>query len=395
MAKGEPGRAQARIHPAIPAAIAIVVCGLVLAAVARSGGDDGPEVVLPSSTTTTELTIPETTTSTTIPPDPVPVDELLAGGLEEETPASYRITYEVIENELARDEVWTVRRPYEAMVVSTRDGEITTATATSREALWTYLADKDGWLAIQPQLHRATFDLRPRAAIGPMIALGLAELVGEDEVAGRPCLVVRTGAPTGGAHPTPPSDEESTELCVDDAGLVLREVWQLDGTVLTERTAVGVEIDPTIPDGFFTPSPEVADAEEYQALLGRVAVIADEETVARLKTDVTLPAGFALDSTVLRAGTGQGATAASTEIVRFLTDGVDLVEHAEIFGDGSVELGGGAAVPVEIDGLDETWFVPSFRELSLRTRLTSSSYVELRGTDPALLFEMVRSLTRR
>lgn len=398
MAKGAGGR----IHPVIPAGIAVVVCGVVLALVAGSTGDDGPEVVLPSSTTTTELTIPESTTTTTIPPEPVPVDDLLAGAYTEDPPASYRITYAVVENELPREETWTVRRPYESMVVSTRDGEITTATATTLEALWTYLADRQGWLKIQPELHRAAFDLRPRTAMGPMVALGLAEPAGDDEYLGRPCQLFRTGQPTGASEPTPPSDEETTELCVDASGLILREVWRLNGNLVTDRTATALELEPALEDGFFTPSPEIDDAEEYAALLGQIAVVADAETEARLQTDVALPAGYRIDSTILRAGVpGQGAPS-SSEIIRFVSDGLDLVEYAEAYTDGRVELGDGGAVPIEFGGLspgpegfDEVWFAPGIRQSAVRVRLSDSAYAELRGTDPALLVDMVRSMTRR
>lgn len=398
MAQGAGGR----IHPVIPAGIAVVVCGVVLALVASSSGDDGPEVVLPSTTTTTELTIPESTTTTTIPPDPVPVEELLADAYTEDAPASYRITYSVVENELPREETWTVRRPYESMVVSTRDGAITTATATTLEALWTYLADREGWLNIQPELHRAAFDLRPRTAMGPLVALGLAEPAGEAEYLGRPCQVFRTGQPTGSSEPTAPSDAETTELCVDASGLILREVWRLNGSLVTDRTATALELEPAIEDGFFTPSPEIEDADEFASLLGQIAVKADAETEARLQTDITVPDGYRIDSTILRAGVpGQGAPS-SSEIIRFVSDGVNLIEYAEAYTDGRVELGGGAAVPLAFDdqapgpdGFDEVWFAPGIRQSAVRVRLSDSAFAELRGTDPALLIEVARTMTKR
>lgn len=390
-----PGRAQARIHPAIPAAIAVVVCGVLIALVAGSGGDDSPVAAVTSTTTSTSITIPDPTTTTSIPPEPVFVEELLATSYPESPPRSYRITYDVVENELPREEVWTVRRPYESLVESTRDGAITTATATSLDALYTYLADKQGWLRIQGELHRAAFDLRPLPNLGAMVALGLAEPVGDAEYLGRPCRIFRTGQPSGVAEPTPPSAAESTELCVDARGLILHEVWRLDGKLITERTATAIDEAPAIPDGLFDPEPEIEDAEEFEALLGQIAVEADDETEARLRTDVPLPAGFTLDATVLRTGTPGQNTAASTEIIRFLSDGTDLVEYAEVFADGTAQLGRGAAVPVEIEGRDEVWFAPGVRESAVRLRVSESSYVELRGPDPAQLFELLATLTLR
>lgn len=384
----------------IPAGIAVVVCGLLIALVAASGGDGSPSATPASSTTsssTTSTTVAESTTTTTEPPDPVTVDELLATTFAEDRPAAYRITYDIVESELPRNEVWVVRRPYESYVESTRDGEITTATATSRTALWTYLTDRQGWLKLQPELHRAAFDVRPAAALGPMVALGLAEPLGPDEIDGRACQRFLTGSPTGASFPKPPSDDESTELCIDDNGLLLHELWRLNGNVVTERTATVVELDPAIDPSIFDPEPEVEDAEQYEALLGQIAVPADEETLARLQTDVTFPAGYDIDGTVLRtAAPGQSGAGSAAEVIRFASNGVDLVEYAEVFSDGEIELGGGAAVPVEGPGIErETWFVPGLRDSAVRIRVSASSYAELRGTDPALLFELAATLTVR
>ena len=141
-------------------------------------------------------------------------------------PASYRIIYDVVENALARIETITVRRPYESLVVSTRDGAIISGTATSRTSLWTYLADREGWLSIQPELHRAAFDQRPLAAMATMVALGRAEERGTASSSVGPARssspAIRSRTPGAIA----PTDEESTEVCIDDTGLVLHERWQ-------------------------------------------------------------------------------------------------------------------------------------------------------------------------
>ncbi len=67
---------------------------------------------------------------------------------------------------------------------------------------------------------------------------------------------------------------------------------------------------------------------------------------------------------------------------------------AEITTAGGADLDGGGAVPVEIDG-PETWFFPDFRASAIRTRLSDSRFVELRGTTPAQLVSLLDTLTRR
>lgn len=404
MAKGEttdrePGLAQARINPIIPAGLAVVVVGLLVALIARAAGDgDDPAAVVDRTTSTTTTTLPETTTTTTTIPDPVPVGELLAQRYEEAPVTAYRITYEVVENELAREESWVVRRPYESLIVSTRDGEQISGTATSIEALRTYLSDREGWLTVQAERHRAAFDVRPLPSLGAIVALGRAEEIGDGEYAGRACTRFRTGDPTSVSVATAPSEDQTTEICVDDAGLILHERWELNGSVLSERTATQVTVDPPIDGADFDPEPPIEDAEQYEALLGSIAVEADEETKARLATELTLPPGWTVDSTVLRGSPrGAGGVSSASEIVRFVSNGPDLVEHAEVFGDGPVDLVIPDGVPVTLDdpAAPETWFAGGFRESYVRQRVSESSYVELRGPDPVVLFELLAGMTRR
>ena len=242
MARGTVRPRVVRIHPLVPALIAVVVCIVLVAVVASTTGDDGSPAAAPATTqATSTTTLPEIATTTTTLPDPVPYEPLLAAALATDPPLTYRITYDVVENGLSSVQSITVRRPYESLVLSTRDGVQLSGTATSRTDLRTYLSDKSGWLTVQKELHRAAFDLRPAGAIGAMEQLGLVEPVGDDEVAGRACTVYRTGEPTNGSGPTAPSSDQTTDLCIDDAGLLLREHWEIDGNTVTDRTATAVE----------------------------------------------------------------------------------------------------------------------------------------------------------
>lgn len=384
-----------RIHPLVPALLAVVVVGVLVLLVARSSGDDGADAAPSTTSATTTSTTAPTTTSTA--PEPVAVEDLVAPGPAVEAPLAYRIAYDVVENGLPRTEEWTVRRPYESLVLSRRDDTILTGTATSRAALQTYLSDREGWLAIQPELHRAAFDQHPAGAVAAMELLGLVERRGQEEHVGRTCTVYRTGQPPSAGHPTAPSDSEHTDLCIDAAGLVLHERWEIGGSVVVERTATSLELEPEVDPASFSPGPVVDDADALSRLFTTIAVQADEETLARLETVVPVPEGYTEDGAVFRAadgGSGAGgvATPGSSEIVRFYSSGPSLLEVSEVFVDGDTDLATESAVPVEVEGWAEVWFEPGFRNSALRGRTSDSSYVEVRHHDVAFLFEVLRSL---
>jgi hypothetical protein len=384
-----------RIHPLVPAVLALVVVGVLVLVIARSrGGDDDAAAPATTAPTTTSTTTSSTTTTTTVP-DPVPVEDLVVPGPAVDAPLAYRITYEVVENGLPRVEEWTVRRPYESLVLSRRDDTLLSGTSTSRALLQTYVSAQDGWLPVQPELHRAAFDQHPAAAVAAMEVLGLVERAGTEEHLGRTCSVYRTGQPPSAGEPTAPGDEERTDVCIDDAGLVLHEVWEIGGSVVVERTATALELEPEIDPASFTPGPPVEDADGLAQLFSTIAVQADGETLERLRTVVPVPEGYVEDGAVFRAadGGGPGGSApGSAEIVRFYSSGPSLLEVAEVFVDGSAEVASPAGALVEIDGWAEVWFVPGFRNSVLRGRTSETSYVELRHHDVAFLFDVIRSL---
>lgn len=384
-----------RIHPLVPAVVAVVVCGVLIAVVAASGGDDGAAPV--AATTTTSTTAPTTTvptTTTTTLPDPVDPSGVVAPGLAEEPPTTYRVRYEVVENGLARSETWIVRRPFESLVTSERDGELQSGTSTSRTSLRTFLSDRDGWLEVQPELHRAAFDQRAAGAVGTMEALGIVEVLGEGTVAGRPCTRILTGAPTSAGTPTAPgTDDEETELCIDGAGLVLSEAWSIEGRPVVTRTATEIEVGLAVDEAIFDPTPEVDGAEDFAAAFTTVALPADQETLDDLVTVPRVPDGYVEVGAVFR-GAIPGRGSSGSEVVRFYASGPDLLEVAEAFAGGPLELSGGAAVRIEVPRWDEVWLEPGFRTSALRARLSESTYVELRHHDPALLLEVLRTLDR-
>ncbi len=384
----------------------VAVAGIVAACIAvfgflAVGGDDEPNDATPpttaSSTPSSTESTPSTTTTTT-PPDPVSVDSIAVEPFEERVPDRYRIAYDVMENGLARTEMLAVDRPFESLTTSTRDGAIISGTATSRDRLWNYLVDRAGWLVIQPELHRAAFDLRPLAAMATMVSLGFAEQTGTDEYLGRPCRRFLTGQPITNTGATRASAAESNEVCIDDEGLVLHEKWQIGGSTVIERTVTAVDTDAdnelAFDAGMFDPTPAITDAPEFEAILSTIAVPADEETLATLATDIVPPDGFELAGTVLRSGGPDTGGSAATEVVRFYSNGTDLIEVAEFSVASGADLDGGGALPVDIDG-PETWFLADFRASAVRTRLSDTTFVEIRGTNPAQLIALLDTLTRR
>lgn len=373
---------QRELPPWLPAGIAVLVIALLVALIGGvdlwPGGDD-------ESSTTTNST---SSTTTTVPPEPVDVAALLAEPLVEDAPASYRVTYEVVQSDVAGTQEVTVRRPYESLDVSRDDtGALTTGDATSRSQLYFYLADQAGWLPLQAERHRAEADTRPLAGLATMIELGLVTEEGTASYAGRDCTVYVTGVPTT-QPPKAVEEDETTELCIDAAGLVLYERWQQAGTVLLERTATAVEVDPIIDEASFDPSEMIADVEQYEGQLATAAPASPEE-LAALLTDITPPEGYAEDGAVSRAGGG------ASQVVRFYTNGLDLIEVIEYADVPDEDLSLGGARPVEIDGVGEAWFAPGFSASTLRVRIGETGLVEVAGPYPAELVEVIRSMTIR
>lgn len=373
---------QRDLPPWLPAVIAVAVIGLLVAVIGGvdiwPGGDDGETT---SSTTST--------TTTTIAPEPLDPAALSVEPLAVQAAASYRVVYDVVQPDapVLTEEV-TVRRPYESLDLTKDEaGALSTGDATSRSQLYFYLADKAGWLPLQGERHRAEADTRPLSGLATMVALGLVSEEGTGNYAGRDCTVYVTGAPV--TQPVKAAaEDETTELCIDPAGIVLYERWQQTGTVLLERTATSVEIDPEIDSASFDPTELIDDAEQLTGELA-VGAAATEEQLASLKTDIAVPDGYLADGAVTRSDSG------SSQTVRFYTDGLNLIEHVEMDGVPDADLVLGGARPVEIDGYGEAWFIPGFSASTLRVRIGETGVAELTGPYPDQLVQVLRTLTLR
>lgn len=110
---------------------------------------------------------------------------------------------------------------------------------------------------------------------------GLLEPLGFGrQVAGRACTELRTGAPLDGGLLRAPTDDDRADVCVDDAGIVLREEVSSGGQVVERRTALSVDPDPDL-DG--------AELDEAFAPLGHRIPEADGGGRVRLVTPDSRP----------------------------------------------------------------------------------------------------------
>lgn len=128
-------------------------------------------------------------------------------------------------------ETLRVSRPFRSRVdATTADG---VRAFTRRSALGKYENESStndrGVLVTPPAL--AAGDLRPEIALPAAVAAGLVELAGRRRVLGRECQVYRAGAPlsSGEIVAYRAGATEWTESCLDRDGLLLEELWWLDG----------------------------------------------------------------------------------------------------------------------------------------------------------------------
>jgi len=159
----------------------------------------------------------------------------------------YRVVYRVVDAKAdARStatEIVEVRRPYDGRVETRTDGQTTTGRITSREHFWQLGDDGELRFGVLRPPGGPTRDASI-AALRDAVAAGRAIDGGSDVVLGRRCswFAYSEPAPKPLSRPTARSRVES---CVDATGIVLREVWTLDGA--PARILEAVEVDARAP----------------------------------------------------------------------------------------------------------------------------------------------------
>ena len=177
--------------------------------------------------------------------------------LPSRVPESYRISYRVADTatdvgDMTTEEV-KVRRPFDARIV-VRDANADAGNVrTERLTVLTTLAAKssDGrWTAFSIGPNLATSDLRFGPALDQAIEEGDIEVRERRRVLGRECQVFRAGSTLAAGILTPyeRGARDFADVCVDEAGLVVEEVWTLDGKRVQRRVAVEVDEDVAFDD---------------------------------------------------------------------------------------------------------------------------------------------------
>lgn len=175
-------------------------------------------------------------------------------------PAAYRIVFRLeqttgnVDDVTVSTDVVSVQRPFQSRLDTKRG-------APPGGALLSVQVGRFGHIETRGQ-NRATAtiaavpgvapsDVRIGSIVGDLLERGQAELREQREVVGRRCQVLRTGRPLSSLGIAPPSEAEYADNCVDAEGLVLEELYVVDGSPLSRRVATSVDTSPDLAETLF------------------------------------------------------------------------------------------------------------------------------------------------
>jgi hypothetical protein len=332
----------------------------------------------------------------------------------DDEPASYRIVYRVEtytgdERMVTRDEL-AIRRPFDGRTRKLAGPDAGDDVRSEQIGVLGRLFVPEAPSADEALLETgpsiAPSDLRIAPVLDDLVAADRAERREWREVAGEPCQVVRFGGPvtSGTIAARLQPDVEYADACVSERGLVLEELWVVEGLVQRRRLAVEVDADAVVPASTFAPAADtsvdplpvdkgggsfravepasayaapfwVADAPPLGTYRGRWAIVEpaatdpnDEETKER------------------RVGA----------VADVWSDGVGavIVEQGSTAGGVSpFELGDGPRIVV--DGLGEGEIVFDLRTSEVRFRRPGGYFLRVRGTVSAGQLEAIARSLRR
>ena len=332
----------------------------------------------------------------------------------DDEPASYRIVYRVEtytgdDRVVTRDEL-AIRRPFDGRTRKLAGPDAGDDVRSEQIGVLGRLFVPEAPSADEALLETgpsiAPSDLRIAPVLDDLVAAGRAEPREWREVAGEPCQVVRFGGPitAGTVAPRLEPEAEYADACVSEQGLVLEELWVVEGLVQRRRLAVEVDAGASVPASTFAPATEtsveplpvdqgggsfrpvepdsayaapfwVADAPPLGTYRGRWAIVEpaandpnDEETKER------------------RVGA----------VVDVWDDGlgVVIVEQGSTAGGVSpFELGGGPRIVV--DGLGDGEILFDLRTSEVRFRRPGGYFLRVRGTIGAERLEVIARSLRR
>lgn len=312
----------------------------------------------------------------------------------ERPPAAYHVVYMVQTpgGPLQREDL-LVRRPYWSKDVLRVGDRIVGGSLTKTDGFYEYLSlsSGTGWQLQEGGQQRATHDFR---VVPPLVwgqARGLSQVLRRDRVAGRPCVVVRSGAPLGSPIMRP-SSVEHTDFCVDGSGIVLREVWVRHGHAILRRQAVSLDLAPRLESEEFDAVPALAALPPGEA--GSAFVVPTKPGQLPDRGAAPEPDGFTIDGTYTEVRPqlqGGVLTSAETTSVELYRHSIDLIVVRRGVIDENFTLQG---VAVQV-GPFAGYLQLGYDESTLTIQLDRDHYVSLEAVDPPTLLGAGRALVVR
>jgi hypothetical protein len=188
--------------------------------------------------------------------DPAPLaltSELVEGATAPLTisapPSEYRVVYRVdtIGDGATTTEEFTVARPFDSRITAFEGdppgGELLWE-AISNLGLYSTASSEEGSAQVaQLAPSTAIGDFRLDATLADLVASGTFTAREQRRVQGRSCQVYRTGSAMETLQISAASEQTYSDVCIDEAGLLLEEMNVTDGAVVSRMIAISVDTD--------------------------------------------------------------------------------------------------------------------------------------------------------
>lgn len=324
-------------------------------------------------------------------PDPRAGSERLPDGpvaVASRIPESYRITYRV-EDRLGgtvSTERVSVRRPFDARTEVLEGPPPGSDELSVQVSSFARLGLGETVLQTPPDV--ALADRRPDASLEAGLERGLALELERRRVAGRMCRVIRVriDETTRRLAAVDPESTSFTDVCIDEAGLVLEEVDTVDGDIVRREIAVEVDEDVSLDDELFRVGEPTLEARQGGGSVREADPSSRPQGTFWELEDV--PSGFEHRGRygVVPPQTGFDDPVARRRIIAGVVDvwvdGPDVIvvdqgatlEGADPFGDTP------GAEPVDLGELGEGELLLSLRTPEVRIELGGGRFVRVYGS---------------
>lgn len=315
-------------------------------------------------------------------------------------PLAYTIVYETRHGEApAVEEQFDVQRPFRSRLSTPTHQRVTDA------GLLATRSDGGRWLRLEVPIALAAGDLRPEHVIDPALDQGLVRSRGTRTVAGRPCRLLRFGGPVSGGVFTPvgTDPDEYADVCIDGQGLVLSEIWTMDGTVVRSRHAIEVREREVDADRFAVPADVTTlSTDDGGGAAERVDATFDPGFAEHWRPG-PLPDGFAFVGRWAVVPPALGGPVPSGEArgadIALITDAWTRGPDLLLIDQGAARRGAGApwddgpAIDVDLGALGPAELALNLRMTEVRILRPDGGFVRVAGTlPPDDLLEIARTL---